>query len=314
MKRCSIAASFGAKSDLIGAELEDHEDLIVKRPLLSVVIPTWNRARLVCEAIESALAQRSGMVQVIVVDDGSTDNTASELARRFGSNIHLLRQPRRGGTGAARNAGVRYAQGELLAFLDSDDLWLPGKLDAELEVFERFPEAEAVVSDSLTFVEQQPSEHSWFALNGLLTATQGRVRWLNECPWLWTNWQNTLAMCSITLRRNTLGRMGQPVFSEDLGSCEDWELELRLYHECRVVVLPEVWAHVRRIDDGARPGRRPPGKPCTPSQEISVLRDRLNVLERSLRLSGLNGDLLNELERGRHITAQQLAQHELIET
>jgi hypothetical protein len=119
-------------------------------------------------------------------------------------------------------------------------------------------------------------------------------------------------MCSITMRRSTLTRVGQPVFAEDLGSCEDWELELRLYNECRVKVLPEVWAHVRRIDDGARPGRMPPGKPRTESQEISVLRDRLNVLERSLRLSGLNTDLLNELERGRSVTAQQLARYEKV--
>lgn len=284
----------------------------MKRPLLSVVIPTWNRAQMVCAAIESALAQRIGLVEVIVVDDGSTDNTASELVQRFGSDIHLLRKPRRGGIGAARNAGVRQAKGELLAFLDSDDLWLPGKLDSELKIFERFPDAEAVVSDSLTFVDQRPSDRSWFANNGLLAATEGQVRWLSECPWLWTNWQNTLAMCSITMRRRTLTRVGQPVFAEDLGSCEDWELELRLYNGCRVKVLPEVWAHVRRIDDGARPGRMPPGKPRTESQEISVLRDRLNVLERSLRLSGLNTDLLNELERGRSVTAQHLARYEKV--
>lgn len=283
----------------------------MKHPLLSVVIPTWNRAQMVCEAIESALAQRPGLVEVIVVDDGSTDNTASELVQRFGSEIHLLRKPQRGGTGAARNAGVRHAKGELLAFLDSDDLWLPGKLDAELSIFERFPDAEAVVSDSLTFVDQRPSDRTWFAINGLLAATEGQVRWLSECPWLWTNWQNTLAMCSIAMRRSTLTRV-EPVFAEDLGSCEDWELELRLYNECRVIVLPEVWAHVRRIDDGARPGRSPPGKPLTESQEISVLRDRLNVLERSLRLTGLNTDLLNELERGRSVTAQQLARYEKV--
>ncbi|MCI0423565.1 MAG: glycosyltransferase, partial [Acidobacteria bacterium] len=101
-------------------------------PLLSVVIPTWNRDRLVCEAVESALSQRIGQVEVIVVDDGSTDDTANMLTRNFGSRIYLLRLPSRRGVGAARNAGVRLASGELLAFLDSDDLWLPGKLDAEL--------------------------------------------------------------------------------------------------------------------------------------------------------------------------------------
>lgn len=282
-------------------------------PLLSVVIPTWNRARLVGEAIESALAQRAGEVEVIVVDDGSTDNTADELTRRFGSRIHLLRMPRRGGIGAARNAGVREATGELLAFLDSDDLWLPGKLDAELRVFARFPEAEAIVSDSLTFEEGQPSERTWFASNGLLAATQGQVRWLSDCPWLWGHWQNTLAMCAITLRRCTLARLGQPMFPEDVNAGEDWELEMRVYHECRVVVLPEVWSHIRRFDDGTRPDRASPGQPLTKVQQISESRLKLRILERTLRLNGLRADIAAELERCRLVTAEQLAREESLE-
>ena len=64
-------------------------------PLLSVVIPTWNRAHIVCEAVESALVQRIGQVEVIVVDDGSTDNTVEVLAKSFGSRIRLLQLPRR---------------------------------------------------------------------------------------------------------------------------------------------------------------------------------------------------------------------------
>ena len=170
-------------------------------PLLSVVIPTWNRAHLVCEAVESALSQRTGQVEVIVVDDGSTDDTANILTRRFGSRIHLLRLPNRRGVGAARNAGIRIANGELLAFLDSDDLWLPGKLDAELSVFERFPDADAVVSDSLCFVEGQADDDSRFARTGLLAAARGEVRWVSECQWLWTNSRNAVQMSSVIMRR-----------------------------------------------------------------------------------------------------------------
>jgi glycosyltransferase involved in cell wall biosynthesis len=277
-------------------------------PLLSVVIPTWNRARLVREAVESALAQGRG-VEVVVVDDGSTDGTADELGARFGSRIKLLRLPRRGGVGAARNAGVRQARGELLAFLDSDDLWLPGKLDAELRAFGRFPGAEAVVSDSIVFADGRACGQTWFGANGLRAAAGGRCRWLSECRWLWTNWRNTLAMCSITLRRGALARVGLPLFSEDLASCEDWELELKLYSSCRVVVLPEVLAHVRRVEDGTRRGRGLPGKPHTRAQEIGILRDRLKVLERSRRLGGLTPDLSDELGRCLSVTASQLARH-----
>jgi glycosyltransferase involved in cell wall biosynthesis len=285
----------------------------VNRPLLSVVIPTWNRARLVCEAIECALAQRPGDIEVIVVDDGSSDNTSGELAQRFGSRIRLLRMPHRCGIGTARNAGAAQVTGELIAFLDSDDLWLDGKLRAELRVFDRLPDAEAVVSDSLTFAEGQPSDCSRFATNGLLTATRGETRWLSECPWLWGHWQNTLPVGSITVKHSALARLGKPLFPEDLICGEDWELEMRIYRECRIAVLPEVWSHIRRFDDGTRVARACPGKPATRTQTISVLRDKLTVLERTLRLDRLRSDIVAELERCRLVTAQQLAQYKEVE-
>jgi glycosyltransferase involved in cell wall biosynthesis len=280
----------------------------VQAPLLSVVIPTWNRAHLVCEAVESALAQAEGRVEVIVVDDGSTDNTTDELARHFGQRVRLVQKARRGGIGAARNDGARLASGELIAFLDSDDLWLPGKLNAELRVFERFPEVEAVVSDSFVFEEGRRAEHTRFEGNGLLAATGGRVRLLSECDWLWGHWRNTVTICSFTLRREALARLGEPLFPEDVIAGEDWELEMRIYNQCCVAALPEVWTHVRRYDDGTRPGRACPGKPPTHEQELDVLRLKLKILERTLRLDGLREETTAELERCRAITAQQLAQ------
>ena len=279
---------------------------MVTTPLLSVVIPTWNRARLVCEAVESALSQRNGQVEVIVVDDGSTDDTAKTLTRNFGSRIHLLRQPSRRGVGAARNAGIRLANGELVAFLDSDDLWLPGKLDAELRLLEQFPDADAVVSDSLCFVEGQADDRSRFALTGLLAATQGHVRWVSECQWLWTNSRKAVQMSTLILRREALARIGGTLFAEDLLSCEDWEFQMRVYHLCRVLVLPEVWTWARCLDDGARLGRWNPGKPFTPEQQAGLLRDRLTVMERSHWLTGLDSHLAAELERFRDDTARQL--------
>ena len=284
------------------------------RPLLSVVIPTRNRAHLVCDAIESAFAQRPGQVEVIVVDDGSTDDTADLLRRAYGSRIHLLSLPERSGAGAARNAGVRLATGELLAFLDDDDLWLPGKLDAELRALEGFSGAEAVVSDSLSFLEGRPAEQSFFAKNGLLAASHGQACLVGECDWLWTNSMNGVAMCSITLRRSLYQRLGEPLFAEDLFTCEDWELEMRVYHSSQVIVLPEVWAWVRLFDDGSRVGRATTGKPKTRAQEIGYLRDRLKVIDRSHWLQGLRTDLAAELDRFREDTVRQLAQLDFVET
>ena len=162
--------------------------------------------------------------------------------------------------GAARNAGVRVATGELLAFLDSDDVWLSKKQDAELQLLERFPQADGVVSDSVSFVDGQRSETTCFAGNGLLTACRGEARWVSECPWLWTNSKNGVAISSITLRRSALAAFGKSWFAEDLICCEDWEFQMRVFHRYRIVVSPEVLACVRRFDDGSRPGRAMPGK------------------------------------------------------
>ena len=278
----------------------------MKTPLLSVVIPTWNRAPLVRDAIVSALRQRDGEVEVIVVDDVSTDSTAELLEREFGARIRLLPLEHRRGPGGARNAGARLARGEFVAFLDSDDVWLPGKLDAELDVFARFPGAEVVVSDSQNFFEGAADGESRFAQNGLLDATRGEVRLANDCRWLWTNSMNTVHTCSIIVRREALLRLGERLFAEDLVCCEDWEFQMRLYHSCRVVVLPQVWSNVRRFVDESRSGRGVPGRPATREQEMVLLRSRLTVMERANWLQGLDSHLSSELERFRKETAVAL--------
>ena len=278
----------------------------MKTPLLSVVIPTWNRAQLVCDAINSALVQRADEVEVIVVDDASTDSTREVLEREFDSRIRLLRLEHRRGPGGARNAGARLATGVFVAFLDSDDVWLPGKLDAELDLFAQFPKADVVVSDSQNFFEGETECHSRFAQNGLLEATRGEVRQASECRWLWTNSMNTVHTCSITTRREALLKLGEKLFAEDLVCCEDWEFQMRLYHSCRVMVLPEVWSHVRRFNDASRMGRGVPGRPTTPEQELVLLRSRLTVMERSDWLQGLDTNLASELERFRNETSVKI--------
>src|SRR5262249_33891528 len=191
-------------------------------------------------------------------------------------------------------------------FLDSDDLWLPGRLEAELEVFARFPDAEVVVSDSQNFFEGEPDGSSRFAQNGLLEATQGEVRRADECQWLWTNSMNTAHTCSITVRREALLRLGERLFAEDLVCCEDWEFQMRLFHSCRVVVLPQVWSHVRRFNDESRSGRAVPGRQPTAEQEELLLHSRLTVMERSSWLTGLHSHLATELERFRDDTIARL--------
>jgi glycosyltransferase involved in cell wall biosynthesis len=212
------------------------------------------------------------------------------------------------GQGAARNAGALLACGRYIAFLDSDDVWLPGKLNAELHVFAEFPEANAVVSDSLNFYEGEPDDSSRFAQNGLLAATEGRVRFVEEIDWLWTNSMNIAHTCGITVRRQVLAQLGRRLFADDLRCCEDWDFQMRLYSLGKVLVLPEVYSWVRRFSDGSRAGRSIPGQPPTKEQELMLVRARLSVIERSKPLAEkMSPDLAAELERFRLETEEQFA-------
>jgi glycosyltransferase involved in cell wall biosynthesis len=101
------------------------------RPLISVIVPTYNRQHLIANAVASILRQDAGNIELIVVDDGSTDDTAAVLEPQMYA-IRYIRQQNRG-VSAARNRGVKESRGEHLAFLDSDDEWAPGKLKPQLD-------------------------------------------------------------------------------------------------------------------------------------------------------------------------------------
>ena len=108
-------------------------------PLVSVVIPAYNAARFIQDTLESALAQTYPHVEVIVVDDGSTDETV-DILRGYGSRIRSIRQDNQG-VSVARNRGIAAARGELIAFLDADDVWLPEKLTLQVAEHAIHPEA-----------------------------------------------------------------------------------------------------------------------------------------------------------------------------
>ena len=106
--------------------------MIEKKPLVSVIIPTFNRATMVVEAVDSVLAQSYQPLEIIVVDDGSTDDTAVRLSG-YGERIKVIRRPLNRGVSAARNCGIRQSCGHYLALLDSDDLWLPDKIERQMD-------------------------------------------------------------------------------------------------------------------------------------------------------------------------------------
>ena len=107
-------------------------------PALSVVIPAYNVARFITAAVELALAQTMGDLEVIVVDDGSTDETATLVRCISDPRVVLVNKPN-GGLSSARNAGIRVARGRYLGFLDGDDIWFPEKAEKQIAALEAEP-------------------------------------------------------------------------------------------------------------------------------------------------------------------------------
>jgi glycosyltransferase involved in cell wall biosynthesis len=182
------------------------------RPLASVVIPTYNRSGLLREAVESALAQTYPNVEVIVVDDGSTDDTPEVMAR-YDGRVQYIRQPNRG-VAAARNAGIRASRGEYLCFLDDDDLFLPRKIERQVHVLDRRPHLGLVHCRYY----RADGEGNYLDKPGLLP--EGDV--LGEL----VRW-NFVWMGAPLVRRECLERVG--LFDEHVPSVTaDWDMWLRI--------------------------------------------------------------------------------------
>lgn len=127
-------------------------------PLISVIIPVYNGERYLSAAIESVLAQAWTPLEIIVVDDGSTDQSV-QVARHYQSQVQVICQAN-AGPGAARNRGVALASGELLAFLDADDLWLPGKLAHQVAYLQKQPTLDMVFGQVEQFISPDlPTGH-----------------------------------------------------------------------------------------------------------------------------------------------------------
>jgi len=123
-------------------------------PTVSVVIPAHNARDFIGDAIDSVLGQTFQDFEIVVVDDGSVDETASLIRSRFGSQVRLFRQ-QQGGASRARNRGIAEARGEFIAFLDADDLWLPTKLERQVMRFRNRPELGLVTTCHESFRGEQ---------------------------------------------------------------------------------------------------------------------------------------------------------------
>ncbi|MGA6927308.1 MAG: glycosyltransferase [Desulfosarcina sp.] len=205
---------------------------------VSVVLPTYNRFRMVAGAIDSVLSQEYSKIELIVVDDGSTDDTQALLSS-YGDRIRSIRQARRG-VSAARNAGIRATTGELIALLDSDDTWLPGKLTAQVDFFTRRPQALICQTEEI-----------WIR-NGVRVNPGKRHR--KKAGMIF---EPSLALClvspsAVMMRRSLLNEVG--LFDESLTACEDYDLWLRIAcrHPIHLIDTPLIVKHGGHADQLSR--------------------------------------------------------------
>ena len=188
-------------------------------PLISVIIPTFNRAAWVREAVDSVLAQSFQDFELIVVDDGSTDTTGEGLMP-YRDRLNYTYQARQG-VSAARNRGLEMAAGEWLAFLDSDDLWLPKKLETQVDFFYRNPQAEICQTEEI-----------WIR-NGRRVNPREKHRKPSGDIFVPSLTLCLVSPSAVMLKKRLLQEVG--FFDTDLPACEDYDLWLRI--SCRKPVF-----------------------------------------------------------------------------
>jgi len=210
------------------------------RPVVSVILPTFNRLQFLPSAVESVFLQTFEDWELIVADDGSDNETRAYLSTvEKRSRVKVLWLPRMANPGAARNVALREAQGEYIAFLDSDDLWLPSKLEVQLAALRAVPDRRWGYTDFILIDQAGNSINARRNPNRVLY--EGKI--VEQLLQL----KAGIAMPTVMASRELLARGGG--FDEQQGLHEDYEMWLRLSLLCEVCLVNQPLACVRRHEE-----------------------------------------------------------------
>lgn len=251
-------------------------------PSFSVILPVRNAANVVGEAIESALAQSTRPHEVIVVDDGSTDDLIRALGP-FRNAIRLIRGPGRG-VAAARNVATAEADGDFVVMLDADDRFLPSRLEALGDLASRRPDLDVLATDA--FLEKDGRRLGRFGERVPFAVDDQRTAVLDRCFVAWP-----------AIRRSRLATLDG--FDESLRTGSDWDCVIRLVLSgCAAGQIDEP-LYVYRLHEGSLTADR-----------LAALRDRVTLLERSALHPGLHAHERAALERSLRSKHRKLLQAE----
>lgn len=214
-------------------------------PRVSVVIPTYNRAHCIARAVDSVLRQTYEDFEVIVVDDGSKDNTAKILAG-YGDRIRAIQQPNQG-VSRTRNNGIALARGEFIAFLDSDDEWLPNKLERQVGFLDQHLEIAFVACLGDCYEADGSFNNSDEHCPPEYAAYQQSDSYQQFLTFLYSPFPQN--MSRYMFRQDALREVGG--FNQTINGSEDWELFLRLLKQGRAFgFVPERLVTYHLSDDG----------------------------------------------------------------
>jgi len=208
-------------------------------PKVSVIIPTYNSARYITAAVESVLAQTFTDYELIVVDDGSTDETRQVLQQYEGKLTYIYQENQ--GRSAARNTGIGAASGDYIAFLDSDDLWLPKKLECQVPILDHHP-AVALVYSQLLYIDSRGNPVR-FRGKWVYGDDESRIIIADRCKDLFLGCVVSGGGSNAVVRRSLLDEVG--LFDEALSYPEDWDLWLRLSRKGPFAYIPEPLGYYR---------------------------------------------------------------------
>ena len=208
-----------------------------REPLVSIIIPTWNRANIVKECIDSVFSQSYHNYEVIVIDDGSTDNTENIIKESY-SDIRLkyFWQTNSGLPSKARNKGISMSKGEYIAFLDSDDLWEPKKLETQIKLLLEKPQILAT-STNVTFFPRE-----------LKRSQVSKDRYVTFKEILLNNY---ITNSSVIIRRKVIDFIGLLDEASELKAVEDFDYWLRILHnqDRSIYIIKDKLTKYRVSDD-----------------------------------------------------------------
>jgi glycosyltransferase involved in cell wall biosynthesis len=270
-------------------------------PKVSVIIPAYNVEKYICETLDSVLGQTYSDYDVIVVDDGSTDQTASILKQyitKYPKKIRLI-QKENAGPAKARNVGIRASNGEYIAFIDADDLWLPEKLENQVGYFEKQTEQVGMVYTNAKKFDQQ----------GIWTLPK-RYRKEKVEGWIYKDLlkDNMIPNQSVMVRRSCFDEVG--FFEESLDIIEDHDMWIRIAKKYEIAFLEETLSLYREHSQG-----RSKATEKTMNRKIGVMEKHLRIASGNIEIEDIIKRVFSQrlyelgyyyLKEGRMLAARQM--------